>query len=189
MSWVEVTTGGVANNPPVASAGSDQTITLPTSQVTLSGSATDGDGTIASYAWTKISGGAATITTPSAASTTVTGLAQGAYTFRLTATDDNGATDFDDLTVTVNAAGYQTGDTVYINDVKRTYIYTNGVSQLYAVIYYKDNTTLYRYLKPASSATVKSVQKKNKVINNASRVTALLKYTDNSTESVDYKIY
>jgi hypothetical protein len=189
MSWVEVTTGGVSNNPPEAAAGTDQTITLPTNSVTLSGSATDGDGTIASYAWTKISGGAATITSPASASTTVTGLVQGAYTFRLTATDDDGATDFDDVNVTVNAAGYQTGDTVYINDVKRTYVYTTGTSQLYAVIYYKDNTVLYRYLKPASSATVKSVQKKNKVINGASRVTAFLKYTDNSTESIDYKIY
>ncbi|MEI9958263.1 MAG: hypothetical protein WDM90_18605 [Ferruginibacter sp.] len=34
----------------------DQNITLPTNAVTLNGSGTDTDGTIASYAWVKISG-------------------------------------------------------------------------------------------------------------------------------------
>lgn len=41
------------NAPPVVNAGSNQTITLPTSAVTLNGSATDQDGTIASYTWSK----------------------------------------------------------------------------------------------------------------------------------------
>ena len=44
------------NIPPVANAGIDQTITLPTNIVLLNGSGTDADGTIVSYAWTKISG-------------------------------------------------------------------------------------------------------------------------------------
>src|SRR4030095_642613 len=38
------------------------------------------------------------------ASTTVTGLVQGTYVFRLTATDNGGASSFGDITVTVNAA-------------------------------------------------------------------------------------
>src|SRR6185295_123778 len=68
------------NSAPVAKAGADITITLPTSSVTLNGSAsTDSDGSISSYKWAKISGPAATITTASAASTTVTGLVQGSY--------------------------------------------------------------------------------------------------------------
>lgn len=93
----------IANQSPVAAAGSDQTITLPTSSVTLNASgSTDADGTISTYAWTKISGGPATIASPSASSTSVTGLIEGTYVFRVTVTDDDGATGTDDITVRVN---------------------------------------------------------------------------------------
>jgi lysophospholipase L1-like esterase len=93
-----------ANEAPNSVAGSDQTITLPTSSVTLSGSGTDADGTIASYQWTQVSGpNTANIYSASSASTLVDGLAQGTYVFRLTVTDDDGATDFDDVQITVNA--------------------------------------------------------------------------------------
>ena len=45
------------NRPPVADAGADQTITLPTNTVNLDGSgSTDPDNNITGYAWTKISG-------------------------------------------------------------------------------------------------------------------------------------
>jgi hypothetical protein len=95
-----------ANVPPVANAGSDQTITLPTNTVTLNGGASiDADGTIATYAWSKISGPAAySIANPNSASTSVNGLAQGTYSFRLVVTDNNGATDDDTVMITVNAA-------------------------------------------------------------------------------------
>lgn len=91
------------NQAPVVNAGSDQTITLPAG-LTLTGTATDADGTIASTVWTKISGGAATITNPNNLSTTVTGLAAGSYVFRLTATDNLGATGYDEISITVQAA-------------------------------------------------------------------------------------
>lgn len=96
--------GVIQNNPPTANAGIDQTITLPTSSVTLAGTGTDTDGTIASYTWSKVSGGAATITNAASQNTSVTGLAQGSYTFRLTVTDNAGATATDDMLVTVNGA-------------------------------------------------------------------------------------
>lgn len=93
------------NSAPTADAGTDITITLPTNSTTLSGSGTDTDGTIASYSWSQISGTSATIVSPSSASTNITGLTtSGARVFRLTVTDDDGATDTDDITVTVNAA-------------------------------------------------------------------------------------
>ena len=96
---------GVSNIPPVSNAGSDQTITLPTNSINLSGSGTDPDGTIVSYEWTKISGPAAgTITNATSATTTVTGLVQGVYQFELKVTDNNGATGKDTIQVTVNAA-------------------------------------------------------------------------------------
>ncbi len=101
---VVLTVNPAANVAPVASAGADKAITLPTSSTTLAGTATDADGTVASYAWTKVSGGTATLTNASTATVTVTGLSAGTYTFRLTATDNSGATGADDVILTVNAA-------------------------------------------------------------------------------------
>lgn len=89
------------NVPPIANAGPDQNIQLP-SNVILTGSATDSDGTIVSYLWTRVSGpNTPTINTPSNAVTSVSGLAEGTYVFRLTVTDNNGATDTDDTVITV----------------------------------------------------------------------------------------
>jgi predicted peptidase len=92
------------NAPPTANAGVDKLITLPTSSVSLAGTGTDSDGTISSYAWSKVSGGAATIVSPTAATTSVTGLVAGAYVFRLTVTDNRGGVGSDDVAVTVNVA-------------------------------------------------------------------------------------
>jgi ribosomal protein L14 len=102
---VTVTVNPAANIPPTANAGSNIVITLPVNSTNLNGTATDPDGTIASYAWTRISGPTTfTLGTANAASTTLTGLVQGTYVFRLTVTDNSGATSTDDVTVTVNAA-------------------------------------------------------------------------------------
>lgn len=81
-----------------ANAGSDQTITLPTSSVTLSASASTG--TITSYLWTRISGpNTPTITTPTTVGTTVTGLIQGTYVFQVSL---NSGASTDQVSVTVN---------------------------------------------------------------------------------------
>lgn len=104
---IRVTVNGTTsttNQAPVVTVGPAQTITLPTSSVTLTGSATDADGTIASYLWTKVSGSTAVITSPSSASTTVTGLLAGSYTFNLKATDNAGASSNKTVSVTVNSA-------------------------------------------------------------------------------------
>ena len=100
-----VTVNPAGNAAPVANAGPDKAITLPTNSVTLNGSATDSDGTIATYSWTKVSGGAATLTNANTANLTVTGMVVGPYTFRLTVTDNQGAQGSDDATVIVNPAG------------------------------------------------------------------------------------
>jgi hypothetical protein len=94
-----------ANLPPQANAGPNQNITLPTNSVTLTGSGTDADGTVAGYSWLQLSGpSTSSIATAGQASTTVNNLVQGTYTFQLTVTDNQGATDVDQMTVTVNAA-------------------------------------------------------------------------------------
>lgn len=102
---VTVLPGTVSNFSPTANAGFDVIVNLPTSSVSLTGSGSDIDGFVASYAWSKTSGPAGeTITSPSSANTTVTGLVQGTYIFRLTVTDNLGATGFDEMQVLVNAA-------------------------------------------------------------------------------------
>ncbi|MCO5240357.1 MAG: PKD domain-containing protein [Chitinophagaceae bacterium] len=92
--------------PPVANAGSAQTITLPDNNVTLDGSeSTAPSGTISSYAWSKVSGPSeGTITSPGSAVTTITGLIEGTYIFELKVTDSNGASSTATVTITVKAA-------------------------------------------------------------------------------------
>ena len=103
---VQITVNAASNIPPTANAGPDQTITLPTSTVTLAGSGNDPDGSITAYLWTKIAGPTAgTITTPATAGSTVTGLVAGTYQFELRVTDNNGAFGRDTMLVIVNAAG------------------------------------------------------------------------------------
>lgn len=92
------------NQAPVVNAGSPKTITLPTSSVSLSGSATDADGSIVSYQWTKVSGSGGTIASPATPSTNVTGLSAGVYVFNLKATDNKGATGNKTVTITVVSA-------------------------------------------------------------------------------------
>ena len=89
---------------PTANAGIDQSIKLPSSTGTLSGSGTDPDGTISAYNWAKVSGPASgSITSANSASTAITALVQGVYKFRLRVTDNNGATGTDTIQVTVAA--------------------------------------------------------------------------------------
>ena len=96
--------GGGGNAAPTADAGSSRTITLPTSSTTAFGAGgSDSDGSIDSITWSQQSGpGLATITGDRGYTPTFSGLIEGTYTFRITVTDDDGATDTDDMTVTVN---------------------------------------------------------------------------------------
>jgi predicted esterase len=117
------------NKPPVVSAGADVTITLPTYTAALTGTATDPDGYIVSYNWTKVSGPASfEITNPNYASTTVSGLTAGTYVFRLTAIDDKNATVSDDKTIIVNATGPGVGDGVHAGADVTITLPTNSVS-------------------------------------------------------------
>jgi uncharacterized repeat protein (TIGR03803 family) len=94
-----------SNTPPVVNAGNDQTITLPANSVVLNGSASDANGTVAGYSWSKIAGPASyTFSSTTVANPTVSNLVQGTYTFRLTATDNQGAAAYDDVNITVEPA-------------------------------------------------------------------------------------
>jgi hypothetical protein len=92
------------NQPPVANAGIDQSITLPVDTTSLNGNLSfDPDGTIVSYQWTKISGSSSfTIVNPASAQTRVSGLIQGVYQFELKVTDNGGSVGKDTMQINVN---------------------------------------------------------------------------------------
>jgi len=98
---ITVTTPGPGNQPPIANAGLNQTVTdvdLNGSEaVTLDGSgSSDADGTIVSYNWTE---GATQIAT---GATPLVTFAVGTHIIDLTITDDGGATATDQVVITVN---------------------------------------------------------------------------------------
>ena len=101
--------GGTApptNQLPVANAGPDVTLTLPSSSSVLQGGGTDADGTISAYTWRQVSGPApATFSSLTAAQPTVNGLVAGSYVFSLTVRDNaNASSAADQVSVLVNPA-------------------------------------------------------------------------------------
>lgn len=97
--------GTIANQPPVANAGTDQNFSLPTDSTKLTGNGTDTDGTITAYQWSKISGpDQYSIVSPSSAKTSLNNLVEGNYQFELIVTDNAGAISKDTIGIIVNAA-------------------------------------------------------------------------------------
>ena len=109
---LSVTLPSSGNDPPVADAGPNRTVTMPDS-LTLAGSISDDGlpegGTLTSM-WTQISGpGTATFTDATSPTTDVTFSASGEYVLRLTS-DDSELQGSDDVIVTVNAGNTATLD-------------------------------------------------------------------------------
>jgi|GEM_PF-2053204 len=101
LATVQVT----VNVPPVANAGVDKILTLPTNSSTLPGSGSDVDGQVVSYGWNKLSGPATgTMKTTSSATAGISHLVQGIYLYQLTVKDNFGAVGKDTVQVTVIAA-------------------------------------------------------------------------------------
>jgi hypothetical protein len=92
-----------SNQPPVANAGTDISITLPVTTVALDGrNSSDPDNNITSYYWIKISGPTSySLPSPSAPWTTLNSLTEGIYQFELKVTDAEGLFDRDTVSVTV----------------------------------------------------------------------------------------
>jgi hypothetical protein len=101
---VVLTVSSSAGKPPVAYAGIDKSITLPSSSASFTASGTDSDGQVVSYTWTKISGPAATLLNATTRTVSIrNATTAGTYTFRVTVKDNNNLVDTDDVTLTVKS--------------------------------------------------------------------------------------
>lgn len=96
----------VANFSPVANAGDDISIALPSNSTMLDGSASeDPENKPLTFEWEKISGPlSCRIVTPKVAQTQVTTLTPGSYEFQLTVVDDKGKTDKDTVLLSVTGS-------------------------------------------------------------------------------------
>ena len=100
---MQITVNAAANIAPIADAGKDITIVLPTNTISLNGSGTDVDGTIVSYSWKQIFGPVLSgVVFPNAPVTLSNNLVAGTYEFELTVTDNMGATGRDTVSVAVD---------------------------------------------------------------------------------------
>lgn len=95
------------NKPPIANAGTDTSILLPTDSMLLDGSKSiDSDDGIVSFKWEKISGpDTFNIKSPRAMNTMVIKLVKAVYRFELTVTDKGGLTARDTVVITVKTEG------------------------------------------------------------------------------------
>jgi hypothetical protein len=89
---------------PVANAGLNLSFNLPANATILSGSGSDTDGVIVGYLWEQVSGPSCTIVNPTSAVTESINMnSAGVYVFRLTVTDNDGATGQANTSRTVGA--------------------------------------------------------------------------------------
>jgi len=92
----------IVNQLPSVNAGADIIINLPANAVVLKGSASDPDGKIVDYLWTKVSGPRKyTLKNTNKSSASVSNLVSGTYVFALTVTDNKGANTKDSITIIV----------------------------------------------------------------------------------------
>lgn len=100
---VTVANSSVPNRPPVANAGADQTINLPTNTTIVDGSASfDPDNNITGYIWAKLTGPACNIVSTATVRTNIDNLQQGVYLFQLKVTDAGGLFSYDTIQITVH---------------------------------------------------------------------------------------
>jgi RHS repeat-associated protein len=89
------------STPPIVNAGADQITHEEIVSVSLAGSVSQGNGSIVSFQWTKVSGPHAIIEGANTLNPTITNFVKGRYVFRLVATDQYGIQGSDDVTLDV----------------------------------------------------------------------------------------
>jgi predicted esterase len=103
----------VPNEVPVVSAGADLTVSTNQSKVELRGTANDPDGNVQKYQWKQTSGGEVKMEGAQSAKLIVSKYKEGSYTFRLTATDNEGASKYDEVKLIVTKDNSNKAPEVY----------------------------------------------------------------------------
>jgi len=106
---VEVKAPVVVNEPPLADAGEDQSVTVNNS-ITLTGKGSDSDGNIVAYQWMEGS-----IVLGNTATLAYTPTTTGTHTLTLIVTDDDGATASDTVVVTATQVADTTPPVITLN--------------------------------------------------------------------------
>jgi hypothetical protein len=101
MSFTATSELVVENLPPVADAGADQEITLPTDSAILDGSGSTDHGEIVAYKWVYVSGPSHTNLEIESQTTTVNNLVPGTYVFLLAVMDNDHNVDHDEVSVKI----------------------------------------------------------------------------------------
>jgi len=129
-----VTVNPPLDQPPVVSAGSNQTITLPANVVTLNGSATDGSLPL-TIAWTTVSGpGPVLFANSSTPVTTAMFVTAGVYSLQLSASNGQTAASAT-VTITVNPqANTPPSGGIVLSPASAGPAYTNTAQQLQATV-------------------------------------------------------
>jgi hypothetical protein len=153
----------VVNAPPTANAGANQ-IVVPNAAVTLSGSGSDSDGSVASYAWVQTAGTAVTLTGASTATASFTAPGtNGTLTFQLTVTDNEGVSSADTIRIAVSvpkvggtggcfiataAYGTPMAEQVrYLRAFRDEYLQTHEAGRWFVTQYYKFSPPFADYLR------------------------------------------
>ncbi|MTI38890.1 tandem-95 repeat protein [Fulvivirga lutimaris] len=148
-----VTVSSPPNEVPTANAGSDKIITLPTNSTTINGSGSDPDGSISSYSWIQVSGPSFNSTGANSATLQLTNLIEGIYVFKLTVTDDDGATDNDNVTINVQASATNSPPTVDGGEDQNIFLPSNSTT-LSAIASDTDGTIVSYLWEKVSGSTV-----------------------------------
>ena len=148
ISGIEVLASMVTVGAPIVDAGPDQIITLPNNSAVLPGSGTDPDGGQVTYVWTQPSGpGSATLSGADTAELSVSNLVAGAYVFRLTITDDENETAFDEVNISVVPEGgllaiAEAAPTTGSAPLEVAFIGSNSIGEIVSYLWdFKDGNT------------------------------------------------
>jgi len=170
LGWAALT-GGAIDNPPVANAGADQTVSLSegatVAEITLDGSGSTDDKGIESWVWkegeTELGSGAIL----------KLNFAPGIHSVVLTVTDAKGQSDIDEVTITVNA---------YTPNLAPTADFTFTTNNLTATFTDKSNDsdgTIAEWLWDFGDGTTSTVKNPVKTYTAAGTYTVALTVTDN----------